>query len=258
MSRDIASHWPRLDGIVWHVCTFRYCLNIKGIPYKTVWVEYPDIEAVCKKIGASATDKRMDGTPLYTLPVIYDPNTMRAVSESAAIARYLDSTYPDTPRLIPEAADALVSAFIDAFWAALDWQFEPIILPVETTILRPASRPYFRETREKKLGCKLEEAAPPGSERLEECWAGVQRGVHKMACWLNADGKDKVFFMGNKTGITYADIMLASFLMWFRISFGVESEEWRRMMSWDGGRWVQFMGAFQSYEAVDEGEEAVF
>ena len=167
----------------------RYCLNIKGIPYKTVWVEYPDIEAVCKKIGASATDKRMDGTPLYTLPVIYDPNTMRAVSESAAIARYLDSTYPDTPRLIPEEADALVSAFIDAFWAALDWQFEPIILPVETTILRPASRPYFRETREKKLGCKLEEAAPPGSERLEECWAGVQRGVHKMACRLNASGQ---------------------------------------------------------------------
>ena len=25
--------------------TIRYCLNIKGIPYKTVWVEYPDIEA---------------------------------------------------------------------------------------------------------------------------------------------------------------------------------------------------------------------
>ncbi|RPD62493.1 hypothetical protein L226DRAFT_504141 [Lentinus tigrinus ALCF2SS1-7] len=235
----------------------RYCLNIKGIPYKTVWVEYPDIEALCKKIGASATDKRTDGTPLYTLPVIYDPNTKTAVSESATIARYLDRTYPDTPRLIPAEADALVSAFIDAFWAALDWQFEPIILPVETSILRPASRPYFRETREKKLGCKLEEAAPPGSAKHAQCWEGVQKGVHKMAGWLDADGQEKRFFMGDKMGITYADIMLASFFMWFKMSFGDESQEWRRIMSWDGGRWAGFMSAFERYEAVVEGEEVV-
>ncbi|KAJ8699426.1 hypothetical protein PTI98_002541 [Pleurotus ostreatus] len=45
----------------------RYALNIKGIPYQTVWVEYPDIEAVCKKIGASPTGEE---APHYTLPVI--------------------------------------------------------------------------------------------------------------------------------------------------------------------------------------------
>ena len=33
----------------------RFCLNIKNIPYKTVWVEFPDIENLCKKIGAEAT-----------------------------------------------------------------------------------------------------------------------------------------------------------------------------------------------------------
>ena len=68
----------------------RYVLNIKRIPYKTVWVEYPDIKPLCLKIGASPAESLPDGSPLYTLPVIYDPNTQTPVSDSAAIARYLD------------------------------------------------------------------------------------------------------------------------------------------------------------------------
>ena len=92
----------------------RYTLNIKGIPYRTVWVEYPDIKPLCLKIGAAATEKLPDGSPLYTLPVIFDPNTSKAIADSAAIARYLDVTYPThVPRLIPEDMDALHAAFQD-------------------------------------------------------------------------------------------------------------------------------------------------
>ncbi|TBU52346.1 hypothetical protein BD310DRAFT_998700 [Dichomitus squalens] len=58
----------------------RFSLDIKGIPYKTVWVESPDIEPLCKKIGATAAEERRDGTPLYTLPFIHDPNTGAIVS----------------------------------------------------------------------------------------------------------------------------------------------------------------------------------
>ncbi|RDX53365.1 hypothetical protein OH76DRAFT_1553479 [Lentinus brumalis] len=246
-----------VKGKAWspHTWKTRYTLNFKGIPYKTVWVEYPDIQALCKKIGASAADQRQDGTPLYTLPVIYDPNTKSVVSDSAAITRYLDKTYPDTPRLIPEEADALITALEVARWAVFpEMDPRPIIIPAVFSILRPASQPYFRETREKRLG-KLEELAPRGSEKRAKHWEGMQKGLHKIAGWLEADGKEKLFFMGDKKGISYADFMLAGFFMWFKKCCGEDSQEWKDITSWDGGRWGRFMSALEKYEYVDEGED---
>ena len=231
-------------------------MNFKGLPYKTVWVEYPDIEPLCKKVGASPGERRPDGSPLYTLPIIYDPNTKSVISDSAVIARYLDKTYPDTPRLIPEEADTLIAALWDAIFGAFpDRAFVPILVPASLSILRPASQPYFRVTREKFFGGKLEELAPIGSEKRATAWQGVQRGLHRIAGWFEADGNEKLFFMGDAKGITYADIILASFFAWFKKSCGEESQEWKDVMSWDGGRWARFMGALEKYEAVDEGED---
>lgn len=235
----------------------RISLNIKGIPYKTVWVEYPDIEALCKKIGATAVEKKPDGSPLYTLPVIYDPNTTSVVVDSTAIARYLDKTYPDTPTLIPPEADALIAAFQDAFWSL--WPgtgLASIIIPPVWGILREKSQPYFRQTREQRLGGKLEELAPPGSEKRAEYWGKIQETLHKVTTqWLEADGKDRLFFMGEKVGITYADIFVAGFLLWFKGAYGNDSQEWKDILTWDGGRWARFLAAFEKYEAADEGED---
>ena len=85
----------------------RYTLNIKGIPYKTIWVEFPDVKALCQKIGAAPTLPLPDDTMMYTLPTIYDPNTKAIVSESAAIVRYVEKTFPDfKPTLVPSETDA--------------------------------------------------------------------------------------------------------------------------------------------------------
>ncbi|KAI0682851.1 hypothetical protein BC835DRAFT_807562, partial [Cytidiella melzeri] len=75
---DIDSSKP---GRAWSPNTWRtrYALNYKGIPYRTEWVEYPDIEPLCKKIGGSATAKKEDGRDHYTLPMIYDPSTGEVV-----------------------------------------------------------------------------------------------------------------------------------------------------------------------------------
>ncbi|KAL0961286.1 hypothetical protein HGRIS_006246 [Hohenbuehelia grisea] len=43
----------------------RFALNYKGLPFKTVYVEFPDIEKVCKKIGAAPTSLKPNGDPLY-------------------------------------------------------------------------------------------------------------------------------------------------------------------------------------------------
>ncbi|KAI0712268.1 hypothetical protein C8Q76DRAFT_482521 [Earliella scabrosa] len=236
----------------------RFCLNMKGLPYKTVWVEYPDIETLCKKIGATPTSTRRSRELLYSLPVIHDPNTKSVVSDSGAIARYLDRTYPDAPTLIPAEADALTAALGAALWTVFnpDEDLGAIIVPAAFAQLRERSRPYFRETREKWAGGKLEELAPAGSEKRAKCWETIRKGMNKIAtAWLEADGKEKLFFMGDRVGITYADITIAGFLMWFKETLGEDSEEWKAMMTWDDGRWGRFMMAFEKYQVVDEGED---
>ncbi|KAK0457980.1 uncharacterized protein EV420DRAFT_1620839 [Desarmillaria tabescens] len=91
----------------------RYCLNLKNLPYKTVYIEVPDIEALAKKIGAAPTDMWPDGvTPKYTVPIIQDHSTGAVISNSPAIAVYLDKTYLSIgPVLIPAGTMALQLAF---------------------------------------------------------------------------------------------------------------------------------------------------
>ena len=101
--------------------TNRLTLNYKGLPFKTVWVEYPDIARVSKEVGFKPSGTWPDGSPMYTLLAIFDPNTSTALADSDAITRYLDATYPDTPRVIPEGTEA----FHAATAAALDAQLAP-------------------------------------------------------------------------------------------------------------------------------------
>jgi hypothetical protein len=55
-----------------------------------VWVEYPDIKSASLALGAPPTGQ-MDGQDLYTLPTIRNPATGEVVTDSFAIARYLDA-----------------------------------------------------------------------------------------------------------------------------------------------------------------------
>ncbi|KZP23392.1 hypothetical protein FIBSPDRAFT_919171 [Athelia psychrophila] len=71
----------------------RLALNIKGLPYQTVWVEFPNIDRVCKDIGAKPTD-------------------------SLEIARYLDNQYPETIAMFPKGSQALQAAFKEAMSAS--------------------------------------------------------------------------------------------------------------------------------------------
>ncbi|RPD77734.1 hypothetical protein L226DRAFT_458357 [Lentinus tigrinus ALCF2SS1-7] len=234
----------------------RYTLNIKGIPYKTVWVEFADIEPISKKIGAAPTSTKPDGSPFYTCPFIYDPNTRIAVSDSVAIARYLDKTYPDTHPLVPKATAALQQAFLRAFEAEIlpgKGELFALMMPQSHARLNERSQPYFRRTREAVLGQSLEEAAPRGSEKAKRLWEGVRSGFHAVAEWLKRaeDGGKELFFGGE--GIVFADTVVAAFLTWIRLAFGEESEEWKGVLSWDGGRWGKFAEAFRKYEAVDAG-----
>ena len=87
---------------------YRYALNIKGAPYKTIWLEYLEIEGEYKKAGIAPSGKR-GGKDLYTCPGLVDPNTGTALADSQAIAEYIEKTYPNpsTPTLFPPGTRAL-------------------------------------------------------------------------------------------------------------------------------------------------------
>lgn len=180
----------------------RYALNFKGLPYKTVWVEYPDIADLCKSIGAEPTDIREeDGSPYYSLPVIQDPNTATVLSESALIAEYLDSTYPDTPRLIPSGTHALQTGFRVAYRKATDASFE-FVIPAMAGKLYPRSQEYYVRTREIRFGKKLSEVTPVGEAR-DVAWTKLKAGFGKVNSWMR---DHEPFVMGDV--VSFSDFLL--------------------------------------------------
>lgn len=237
-----------------HLTQPRYCLNIKGIPYRTVWVEAPDIRPISERVGAAPTSRNPDGTPLYTVPMIYDPNTHTAVSDSATIAQYLDKTYPSTPELLPKETISLHAAFAQAFTNA--FIADALSVGVYRTYAQqnPRTAERYRRRNEAYSGVKLEDYPKTGSEEWRKHWKSVENALHMFREWIEADGvPGKVLFAGAGGRILYADIIIASWLAWLKRVCGEDSLEWRDVMSWDEGFWATFLQEFTKYEAVDAG-----
>ena len=230
-----------------------YVLNYKGLNYCTEWVEFPDIEAVCKKLGANPTTTKADGiTPLYTLPILFDPSTQSVIAESAVIAAYLDKTYPDTPPVFPPGTHGLYEAFREAVDGVFSYKIYPLVVYETLRLLNPSSEEYYNRTREADFGMPLAKLAPPGTEETEKQWKVAEAGLLKVAGWYDIGagvGKTSVFISGGgKPNV--ADMFIAGRLIWVRAILGETSEKWLEIMSWDGGRWKRFMEAFKEYEQV--------
>ncbi|KAG1739981.1 hypothetical protein EDB19DRAFT_1895386 [Suillus lakei] len=223
----------------------RYALNIKGVAYKTEWVEYPDIEALAKKIGAPPTGAKADGSPSYTLPIINDPNTGKVVSDSFLIAEYLDTTYPSGTTLFPPGTKPLMAALeagvIGGIGSILPYQ-----LAISCYILNPSSEKYFRATREATYGKKIEEFSPAGTQRDAD-WAKAKEGLVAVNDWLSKNGGGK-FVMGNT--VSYADGILGAWLTWIKITNGDSSAAWKDFASWHGGRWGTYITNLKPFATV--------
>ncbi|TCD62930.1 hypothetical protein EIP91_006228 [Steccherinum ochraceum] len=238
------------EGKAWSCNTWnaRFALNLKGLKYKTEWVEYPDIEALCKQLGAPASGLKSDGvTPHYTLPVIQDPNTGKVIADSSAVAKYLDATYSTSgPRLFPDGTGVLQSAFSDAFVSACFWVLYPVVILATCKHLNPRSYEYFRRTREETMG-KLEEVVPEGTEKGETKWKELEEGMTKVAKWFEAGG-DKPFVGGDLP--IYADIQVAGMLIWAKNVLGKDSKEWGRISAMNGGRWGEFLKDWEQWSQI--------
>lgn len=223
-----------------------YTLNFKGIPYKTEWIEYPDIEPLCKKLGAPPTEKKPNGRDdHYTLPMIYDPSTSKVLVDSYPIAKYLEATYPDTPKLFPARTEALQASFLSSFWFGYSFPLFMIIISRLCGALSPYSQEYFRPTREEKFGNTLEALNTPQEwEKLESAWT-------KLRTFFAANGEGRDTLLAGDV-VTYSDIQIAAVLVWARNICGADSEDWKRIAALDGGFWGRFLQQFEKYEATDE------
>ncbi|PPQ72101.1 hypothetical protein CVT26_006879 [Gymnopilus dilepis] len=238
----------RLARKAWSPNTWktRYCLNYKGIPYQTEWVEYPDIEPLYKEIGLQPTSVKPDGTPRCTLPAIHDPSTGVKMGNSFDIAEYLDQKYPNSPRIFPHNSAGIQAPFAGAFAAHVKpiWNF---LVPPECEILNPRSAEWFRQSREKEFGvARLEDITPTGDRRVKE-WKKVERGFAKIDAWYAKNGGSGPFIWATPC---WADFVVGGYLAWIRAALGEESEEWRDFTSWHGGRWKALAEGLKKYEEI--------
>ncbi|KAF9479946.1 hypothetical protein BDN70DRAFT_912988 [Pholiota conissans] len=225
------------NAIIFGISLRIYALNLKGIPYKTEWIEYPDIASHCQKLGIAPTAIKRDGTPYYSLPAIYDPSTNLHIADSIAIVDYLEKQYPSSPTVFPHNTAGISIDFEQALDEKLDdlWKF---VIPAIHKILNPASQGFYRTTREKRYhNKKLEDVAPKlESEEGRAEWAKVEKGFA---------GRGP-FLLGER--VSWADFVVGGHLLWFKAAWGDDDRKWKDVMAWQGGVWKTLSEALQAYE----------
>lgn len=186
---------------------------------------------MAKKLGVKPTGLKPNGEPEYTLPIIVDDSTGVALAESSLICEYLDKTYPDTPRLIPEGTHGLQAAFRDAFYNTKIGPYFPFLVPIANTVLNAPSEKHFRAKYETVFGQKLEEVLPKDEAKVA-AWNNWKSTVGTIDAWFKPED---VFIMGDKP--CFADFELAAFILSAKTLFGPESTEYKEVLEMHGGRW---------------------
>ena len=130
----------------------RMALAHKGLPVETVPLRFMEKD----KIAFSGQN---------LVPVLVDGE--QTVSDSAAIADYLETTYPDRPSLFGGPSGRAAQVFV-ANWTAsvLHAGIARCIVADLLQVIEGADRAYFRESREKRFGMSLEEFQGDRDQRL--------------------------------------------------------------------------------------------
>ena len=149
---DLAGADPdlRFSPYCWRA---KLALAHKGLEVETAPWRFTDKDA----IAFSGQDR---------VPVLVDSD--RVVSDSWAIALYLEEAYPDRPSLFGGAGAIGVTRFVNN-WAdtALHGGMIRLIVSDIAAIVHEKDRAYFRESREKRFGMPLEEVTAGREERVK-------------------------------------------------------------------------------------------
>jgi glutathione S-transferase len=139
------------------------------------------------------------------VPVLVDGE--RTVSDSWAIALYLEEAYPARPSLLGAPAAAAVTRFVNA-WAdtVLHAAMIRLIVSDIANIVHEKDRAYFRESREQRFGMPLEQVTAGREERL--------KGFREMLLPLRHTLSAQPFLSGDAPA--YADYIVLGSFQWAR------------------------------------------
>ena len=167
-----------------------------------------------------------------------DPNTNRIISDSFAIAQYLDERYPDTPKVLPHGSAALIHVFQTAYLDATKGSIR-LGIAKGAEKLNPVSKEYYIRTRIERFGIPWEQFAPP--EKREQLWNELRAGCDTLDGWYAKSSGQ--FIMGDEP--CFADFMVAGRFKWIEYCF--EKQEWEEVKSWNGRRWGKLVEATDKY-----------
>ncbi len=140
------------------------------------------------------------------VPLIRDGN--RLVSDSYAIAEYLDETYPDRPSLFAGKGGQSLTRFVESWTQNVIHPFAGSVALMEIhDMLAPIDQVYFRESREKIYGMKLEDVPVGREQRLEEFLKKLQ----PLRALLTGQN-----FIGGESPL-FADYIVFGAFQWLRI-----------------------------------------
>lgn len=129
----------RFSPYCWRI---RKALQHKGLAYETVAVPFTGVA-------------KIEGNQAGTVPVLQDGDTR--ITDSFAIAEYLDQTYPDKPKLFGCESTIALSRFVEAWtYSALHPSIMRMVVKDIHDILDEQDQVYFRKTRENALKSSLE------------------------------------------------------------------------------------------------------
>ncbi|MGQ7261376.1 glutathione S-transferase family protein [Vreelandella sp. V005] len=204
----------RFSPYCWRV---RMALAHKGLEYTSVAWRFLDKQA----LAFADYDK---------VPVLCDGD--QVVTDSFEIMRYLDKVYPDAPMLGEGASYQRVLLFKYFVERSVTPALFRIIAMDLLAAIHPDDRNYFRETREARFGCTLEEFHQPeqGKQQLKQVLAPV-RDLLRESAFLDGDAP------------AGADYLLFGSMMWAHVVStqevvepGDPVDEWfKRMLNAHGG-----------------------
>jgi len=141
------------------------------------------------------------------LPVITDGDNV--VSDSWAIAEYLEATYPDAPSLFAnDEAKEEAKSFHQWLSATLSKHIPGILILDLYNVIAEQDKEYFRNSREERIGTTLEEFAATPEKHIQGLQTELSyvRGLLANKKYLGGDTSD------------YRDICLLGTFLWIATS----------------------------------------
>ncbi|KAK1831163.1 Maleylacetoacetate isomerase [Podospora conica] len=203
---DIPTKGPRRTPWSYNPFKARLLLNYKGIPFRTEWLEYPEIGPRLQ----GHVPPIPDDTPAYTLPATRFPGDLY-VMDSLAIAQYINTTYPSPPLPITTPEYEPFRTLARDIMVPLHRALQPLVF---RRLLSPESQAFWRLTREPEHGMTMEELEArhvTDRDGWNKAWEAAREPTAGMTALLAAKGGP--FFQGSD--VSWPDLVWGSTLLFF-------------------------------------------